>query len=109
MSGFTKGIANPMATEPTLLAPLSTVSGSTTSNSTTLVLDMQTYERVAIPNGLIGSDMFLHIFYDFDFYFFLRKTSSSLDFLFTGLLVAFIVCILSIRRIIQMYNANLEV
>jgi len=63
MSGFTKGIANSMATEPTLLAPLSTVSGSTTSNSTTLVLDMQTYERVAIPDGLIGSDMFLHIFF----------------------------------------------
>ena len=63
MSGFTKGIANPMATEPTLLAPLSTVSGSTTSNSTTLVLDMQTYERVAITDGLIGSGMFLHTFF----------------------------------------------
>ena len=63
MSGLTKGIANPMATEPTLLAPLSTVSGSTTSNSTTLALDMQTYERVAITNGLIGSGMFLHSFF----------------------------------------------
>ncbi len=63
MSGFTKGIANPMATEPTLLAPLSTVSGSTTSNSTTLVLDMQTYKRVAFIDGLIGSGMFLHTFF----------------------------------------------
>jgi hypothetical protein len=63
MSGFTKGIANPMATEPTLLAPLRTVSGSTTRKSTTLVLDMQTYKRVAIIDGLIGSGMFLHTFF----------------------------------------------
>jgi hypothetical protein len=41
-----------------------------------------------------------------NFMIFLYKISSSLDFLFTGLLVAFIVCI---RRIIQMYNAHLEV
>ncbi len=66
MSGFTKGIANPMATEPTLLAPLSTFSGSTTSNSTTLVLDMQTYERVAITNGLMGSGS-AHILLDAPF------------------------------------------
>ena len=63
MSGFTKGIANSMATEPTLLAPLSSVSGSTTRKSTTLVLDMQTYKRVAIIDGLIGSGMFLHTFF----------------------------------------------
>jgi hypothetical protein len=56
-----------MATEPTLLAPLSTVSGSTTSNSTTLVLDMQTYERVAITNGLMGSGS-AHILLDAPFF-----------------------------------------
>jgi hypothetical protein len=40
--------------------------------------------------------------------FFKNKISSSLDFLFTGLLMAFIVCLLSIRRITQIANANLK-
>jgi len=58
MPGYTEMMANPMATDSTLLVPLNTDSRTTRGNSTILVLDMQTEKGVAMLMGLVGSGKF---------------------------------------------------